>query len=278
MKCHSYVNQLKTFKMKSKIILIAFSLFLISTMGFAQKNIEASDIMQEIKAGNIISYQNVTIVGVLDLTFMDEAIEKLPKKKKTSWWNYSDSNNTIKKLIEVKVSFTNCTFKNDVLAYIPDEDSGYIFTANFEDEVIFKNCTFERKAMFKYSRFKRNSDFSGSSFMNDSTFKYAQFDENISFKDTNFNKTATFKYAKFNTNVSFSNAVFKDSATFKYTNFFNGVSFKNTNFEEDLNIKYMKVSGEFNITNMKVAYEIDSKYTKINGKSFNKYLLNSNKL
>ena len=124
-----------------------------------------------------------------------EIIEKLPKKKKTSWWNYSDSNNTIKKLIEVKVSFTNCTFKNDVLAYIPDEDSGYTFTANFEDEVIFKNCTFERKAMFKYSRFERNSDFSGSSFMNDSTFKYAQFDENISFKDTNFNKTATFKYA-----------------------------------------------------------------------------------
>ena len=84
--------------MKNKFILIASGLFLISTMGFAQKNIEASDIMKDIKAGNIISYQNVTIVGVLDLTFMDEAIEKLPKKKKTSWWNYSDSNNTIKKL------------------------------------------------------------------------------------------------------------------------------------------------------------------------------------
>ena len=52
---------------------------------------------------------------------------------------------------QIKISFKNCTFKDDVLAYIPDsDDSGYTFTASFEDEAIFINCTFERKAMFKY--------------------------------------------------------------------------------------------------------------------------------
>ena len=39
----------------------------------------------------------------------------------------------LKKLIEEKISFVNCTFKDDVLAYIPDEDSGYTFTASFKD-------------------------------------------------------------------------------------------------------------------------------------------------
>ena len=267
------MKRIKTLKMKNKITLIAFSLFLISTVAFAQKTVKASDIMKDIKAGKSISIKNSTIVGVLDFTYMDEAMPKLPKRKKNSWWNGGNSDNSVKKLIEVKVSFTNCTFQDDVLAYIPDEDSGYTFIASFEDIAIFKDCKFERKAMFKYSRFERDADFSGSSFDDDSTFKYAKFDKDISFANTTFDEVATFKYAKFRKNVSFSNSVFKDSATFKYTQFTDGVSFKNTSFEEDLNIKYMKVSGDFNITNMKVAYDIDSKYTKINGRSFSKYLI-----
>ena len=259
--------------MKNKIMLIA--LILTTFFSFAQKTIEASDILKDIKAGKTITIKDATINGVLDFTYMEDALEKLPRTKKNSWffWISGNSTNQIEKSIDIRISFTNCTFKNDVLAYIPDEDSGYTFTANFEDEAIFKNCAFERKAMFKYSRFESDSDFSGSSFNDDSTFKYAKFDKNSSFSNTKFNEIATFKYAKFSRNVNFSNSVFKDTATFKYTKFNDGVSFKNTNFEEDLNIKYMQVSGDFNITNMNVAYEIDSKYTKINGKSFSKNLI-----
>ena len=208
--------------MKHKITLLA-CLFLSITF-FAQKTIEASDIMKNIKAGKSIIYNNATIVGTLDFTFMDEALEKLPSKRK-SWWGNGNSSNEVKKLIEVKISFTNCTFKDDVLAYIPDEDSGYTFTANFEDIAVFKNSNFERKAMFKYSRFERDSDFSGSTFNDDSTFKYAKFDKNISFKNTKFSEISTFKYAKFSRNVSFANSVFEDEAVFKYTKFNDGVSF-----------------------------------------------------
>lgn len=263
--------------MKHKITFFLVALFLITSVTKAQqRTIEASDILKDIKNGKSISYENVRIVGVLDFTYMDEAMEKLPKKKKNSWFNWNNNgsySNQIKKMIDVKVSFINCTFREDVLAYIPDEDSGYTFTASFEEEVIFKNCTFDRKAMFKYSKFELNTDFSGSVFDDDTTFKYAKFDRDISFKNTVFDESATFKYAEFNRNVSFSNALFKDSATFKYTKFYDGVSFVNAKFQEDLNIKYMEVSGDFNISNMDVAYEIDSKYTKINGKSFSKYLI-----
>ena len=154
--------------MKHKITLLA-SLFLSITF-FAQKTVEASDIMKDIKAGKSISYQDATISGTLDFTYMDEAMKKLPSKRKNSWWGNNNSNE-VKKLIEVKISFINCTFKDDVLAYIPDEDSGYTFTANFEDITIFKNCNFKGKAMFKYSRFERDSDFSGSTFDDDTTFK-----------------------------------------------------------------------------------------------------------
>ena len=254
-----------------KYIITSLALF-VATVSFAQKTVNASDILSDIKNGKNINISNATIEGVLDLTYMDDALPSLPKRKR--WWN-SGGSNTVEKDISGSISFVNCTFKNDVLAYIPHEESGYTFIANFEDDAIFKNCTFERKAMFKYSDFDKNADFSGSKFLEDSTFKYAEFSRNISFSDTLFEESATFKYADFRNFANFANSIFKESATFKYTKFKDGVSFKNVKFKEDLNLKYTEVHGEFNIQNMEVGYDIDSKYTKINGKSFNKYLLKS---
>lgn len=246
----------------------------LTTIAFAQKTVNAEDIMVDIKEGKNISYSGVTIDGILDFTFMDDAMKKLPKKRKNNWWN-GNSTNEIEYTVQGSVSFTNCIFKNDVLAYIPDEDSGYTFTADFNDDAIFKNCKFEGKAMFKYSSFEKDSDFSGAIFEEDTTFKYAKFYRKSDFSNTQYAEAATFKYAEFSRNVSFAKSIFEDSAMFKYTKFKDGVSFENVSFEEDLNIKYMKVSGDFVITGMKVAYDIDSKYTKINGKDFNKYLLES---
>ncbi|MDO6675125.1 pentapeptide repeat-containing protein [Tenacibaculum sp. 1_MG-2023] len=251
------------------IVTIIGLLFCFST-AFSQKTISALDIMKDLKNGKAIEISNATIKGVLDFTFMNEALPKLPKRKR--WWNNGGSN-TIEKQITNKVSFVNCVFDDDVLAYIPHEKSGYTFVANFEDVVVFKDCTFEQKAMFKYSDFEKDSNFSNTKFKGDSTFKYAKFNRDITFENTSFVEPATFKYADFNRFVSFKNAVFNESAIFKYTEFKDGVSFRNVRFEEDLNIKYTKVSGEFDITGMEVVFDIDSKYTKINGKSFNKHLL-----
>ena len=261
--------------MKNKTTLVSICLLVSVIVSFAQQKVAASDIMQDIRDGKKVSHKNTTIVGTLDFTFLEEAIEKLPKTKKNSWFNWisNNSSNVINKNIETRISFVNCTFKGNVLAYIPDEDSGYTFTASFDEEVLFKDCTFERKAMFKYSKFEKNTDFSGSKFEEDSTFKYAKFDRDGNFYNTAFNEVSTFKYARFKNHVNFSNSTFKDTAIFKYTKFLEGVSFKNTNFEEDLDIKYANVSGDFDISGMKVAYDIDSKYTKINGKTFNKDLI-----
>jgi hypothetical protein len=239
--------------MKNKITLVALIAFLITSVGFAQKTVNASDIMKDMKKGKDISYTNATIVGDLDFTYMDEKLVDLPKRKKKSWWKNGGSN-TVKHLIKSKVSFINCTFEDNVLAYIPDsENSGYTFVASFNDDAIFTGCTFERKAMFKYSKFNENASFEGVKFEDDTTFKYSEFDNN----------------------VSFAKATFKETATFKYTKFRDGVSFNNTDFQEDLNIKYTKVTGKFDIKGMKVAYEINSKYTKINGKGFSRYLLDN---
>lgn len=239
----------------------------------AQKKIDALEILKDIKNGKDITIKNAVINGVLDFTYMQDAKREIPLKKK-SWWNFSTNySNEIKKRIEVAIIFEDCVFKDHVLAYIPDEESEYTFTASFYNKVVFKNCQFKEKAMFKYSDFDKETNFYGTVFNEDSTFKYAKFNDTSNFKRVKFYELATFKYSEFDEFVSFEGAVFEDSATFKYTKFLNGVSFKNVRFEEDLIIKYTEITGDFDITNMKVAYEIDDKYTKINGKSFSKYIL-----
>tara|TARA_R110002073_G_scaffold72537_1_gene177509 strand:+ start:505127 stop:505861 length:735 start_codon:yes stop_codon:yes gene_type:complete len=237
-------------KASTFVIAFFFTLFLAPNL-IAQQTVKASDIMQDIKDGKNVTYENVTITGTLDMTYMDSKLPDLPKKK--NWFNNGGSN-TVKEQIEGKISFVNCVFEDNVFAYIHHEDSGYTFIANFENDVQFVNCTFKSNALFKYSDFERNADFKGS-----------KFDENT-----------TFKYAKFDEKVSFSNTTFREDAIFKYTEFRNGVSFNNANFKGNLNLKYTKVKGDFDIKGMDVAYDIDSKYTKINGQSFSKHLVSKN--
>ena len=231
-------------------LLLTMVAFLTTSFTNAQSTVRASDILNDIKNGKAVSYSNVTITGDLDMTYMDDKLPDLPKKRK--WWKNGGSN-SVEEQIEGSVSFTNCVFEDNVYAYFHDEDTGYTFIAHFEDNVTFTDCTFEEEALFKYSAFERGANFKGSK----------------------FNKRSTFKYAKFHESVSFADTEFEEDAVFKYSEFKEGVSFNTAAFNEDLDIKYAKVKGNFDISNMTVADDIDSKYTKINGKGFNKYLLES---
>ncbi|MEP1033125.1 pentapeptide repeat-containing protein [Ekhidna sp.] len=229
-------------------MLLFFSIFILRA--FAQTTVSAAKVMEDVRDGKNISYENATIVGELDFTYMAEKMPDLPKKAK--WWN-NGGGNTVEESIDVSVSFVNCTFEDDVLAYIHDDPSGYTFTADFDKDVVFQNCEFKRNAMFKYSDFDGEVNFSGTKFQRKSTFKYAEFDESADFSDTYFDDDATFKYAQFDEGASFRNAI----------------------FEESWNIKYMKARGDFDIAGLDVKDDIDAKYTKINGRSFTNYLIES---
>ncbi|MEM6380433.1 MAG: pentapeptide repeat-containing protein, partial [Bacteroidota bacterium] len=157
--------------MNIKITLFTFVLMCASLVGFAQNTVSAEEIMRDIKAGKDVELSNVTIEGRLDFTFMEEQLASLPRKRASR-----KKNNSIYKHIQSKISFTNCEFQYDVLAYIPDHDeSGYTFIAHFEDVVTFKNCVFKKRAMFKHSNFHEDSSFEHTEFLGETTFKHANF-------------------------------------------------------------------------------------------------------
>ena len=241
---------MNSIKMPKIIMLAMIAIAMFSTNAFSQSDdvVNASDIMEDIKQGKDIIYENVTVAGELDFTYMDEKMPDLPTLRV---WRRNNGDNVVNEAIESRISFVNVSFEADVIAYYHEDRSGYTFTADFENNVNFQNCKFEGGALFKYSEFESDVSFEGSTFLD----------------------TTTFKYAEFELKANFERSVFEENATFKYAKFRNGVSFDHVNFVRSLDLKYTSVQGDFDTESMYVGNRMDTKYTDINGRSFSKSMM-----
>lgn len=228
--------------------IITIGLVLFGMAAFAQQTIKAQDIIKEISDGRSVTHKNVTIEGYLDFTDL-----KNRRKTQSSFELFGKGNDQYESTVEGAVTFVNCVFTDDVIAYYHEERDNDTFIAHFEEDAIFQNCTFKRKSEFKYSEFEEKADFSGSIFNREANFKYAEFSDTPNFAKANFRDDANFKYAEFPQGANFESATFLQLANFKYTK-----------FRTPLNIKNVAFRGEE-----------DFKYTRVNGQSFTAYLLDN---
>lgn len=206
--------------------------------GFAQKSISASEILKKIDNGESVTYKNVVIEGELDFTDL-----RNQRQTSSSLNFFGGDNDTYESSVEASISFIDCTFNDDVLAYYHDERGNDTYIAHFEGDVIFQNCNFKRKSEFKYSEFQEKVDFSKTIFNREANFKYAEFSEQPSFASVEFRDDANFKYSEFPYGANFESATFEELANFKYTKFRSPVNFDNTSFEGSEDFKYTRVDG-----------------------------------
>ena len=232
--------------------------------------VSATEVINKIQSGEDVTYENVTIEGVVDLTPYQEEKDDLPKK---SW--FGDWDDAIDNTMRGQITFINCQFEDDFLAYYHDDRSEVTFVTHFDKAVTFRNCTFRRDAAFKYSEFREAVDFSGSTFKDDANYKYAEFHEESTFSKAVFEEDADFKYTEFERMADFSGSRFQEQANFKYSEMEDGVSFKNVVFDGLWNIKYAEMDKDVDLAGIEINDDLDSKYTKINGRSFNHYLLSN---
>jgi hypothetical protein len=180
-------------------------LLIMPALSMAQSSVSSKDIIAKINAGQAISYTNARINGDLDLTQL--ANKKLVKNSK----NDMDSKAYLS-TVTVPLTFVNCVFTGDVLAYYnPDNDrfqlfkesENVVFNTNFENDVTFSGCTFEKTSAFKYSEFKGKVSFTGSRFRDEALFKYAIFTSAPNFSKVSFEDVAVFKYVSYKLSGSF---------------------------------------------------------------------------
>jgi uncharacterized protein YjbI with pentapeptide repeats len=212
----------------------------------AQTKVKASDIIKQINEGRAVAYSNVEIEGDVDLT----DLENRRAGRSSGGW-FSDDNGNYESTVEVPLSFTNCTFLGNVLAYYHIERRNETYIAHFEKDAVFSNCVFKNASEFKYSEFKGMATFTGCTFNDVANFKYAEFSSGPLFGSVKFESGADFKYTEFPRETSFEKATFHGMANFKYSKFksplkLNGVAFNGSE---------------------------DFKYTQIDGGNFTSYLL-----
>lgn len=259
------MKTIKTFK----ILLIA-SLLLVPAWSFA-KQVKASAIIDQINAGKAVQYKNAEIVGDLEFTSikdvtLDEESERNRRRSRGStltYWHH----------VKSPVSFTNCVFKGDVLAYVHNDIENETHNAIFYEDVDFQGCDFQGKSAFKYVKFEAKANFKNTQYHEEALFKYTRFSTDVSFSNSTFYRYANFKYTKFPESVYFDKATFRGYANFKYTKFPEGVTFEDTQFGGDVNFKYTKFREPVNFDGTVFDEDVDFKYTKIEGKSFAVYLL-----
>ncbi|HMP99079.1 MAG TPA: pentapeptide repeat-containing protein [Cyclobacteriaceae bacterium] len=254
-----------------KFLLQSIVLVLFFNTAVAQKYVDGSAIALAAKRGENITYEGVTINGMLDFTNYSKEKDNLSQRT-WRWWGIA-GNKKDETSIRGKIVFKNCTFNDEVIAYIV-ANNDYLFTASFEQEVVFENCVFKADAAFKYSDFNKNVTFAGSSFQEEANFKYAKFYKDADFSNINAKQDANFKYAKFSKAANFSAAAIRTEANFKYAEFNNGLNLADANINGLLNFKYTQIEGELETKGMSAA-QIDTKYTKLNGASFSNYFLTS---
>ncbi|GHA68571.1 pentapeptide repeat-containing protein [Pontibacter akesuensis] len=247
-----------------KGIQLLLVILMLPLLAWAQKSVNASEIIAKISRGEAVSYKNAVIVGDLDMT-------KLQNMKQDK--NSNSASKEYTSTVKAPLTFVDCIFKGDVLAYFNPENSGFLNTSgnemyktNFEGDVVFENCTFEEAAAFKYSAFDGKVSFMSSRFAEEALFKYADFEKGVNFSNVRFGGDANFKYVEFPERVSFAGATFKEEANFKYTEFERGVNFEKASFDGTANFKYAEISDSFNVKGARFNGGDDFKYTQLNNR------------
>ncbi|MGV3541530.1 MAG: pentapeptide repeat-containing protein [Rufibacter sp.] len=260
--------------MMKKNLLLLLSVLLLPALANAQTTVPAAEIIAKINRGEAVRYSNATITGVLDLTqLINKALKEKKGGKKEN--NGKEYNSTV----TAPLVFSNCTFKEDVLAYYnPSNPDGKgnleqlsnmngvdeVYNANFDQEVKFENCVFEKQSAFKYSVFKGNVSFAGSTFQEEALFKYSKFNAQVNFNQAKFNENANFKYVRFPEKANFSGAQIQGEGDFKYASFPEGADFQNVLFKGLANFKYANLEEPTQWQGAKFEGGRDIKYARLN--------------
>ena len=101
----------------------------------AQTRIQAEDIIDLINAGQDVSCKNAVIVGDLDFRTLDDVTADKPLRKSEI---FRRSTQTYSCHVRSSLSFIDCTFKGDVLAYVHIDGNDETYNAKFYEDVNFE--------------------------------------------------------------------------------------------------------------------------------------------
>ncbi len=204
-----------------------------------KKKIDVQKIINKINEGIDVAYENVEIIGDLDITVCDKLIEIVNDKD-------------INIIIKNKISFKNCVFRGDLYFYQIKEN-------------IYYKCRFLSEAYFIGSQFLGNADFDKAQFSGETDFTSAQFSCEADFHEAKFSSKIIFTRAKFSGWVDFHEAKFSNEADFHEAKFLGGIDFTRAKFSDGADFSRTEFSSGVDFTRAEFSSETYFYFTKFSG-------------
>lgn len=140
----------------------------------------------------------------------------------------------------VSINFIDVKFHGEIIfdytkfkKYVVFSDSVFYENASFNNSEFFDNLIFQRNKsqniLFRYSKFKKNSDFRNTKF-EDSSFFSCEFSQS-DFSECEFINSVSFSSCIFKMETDFIDSVFKDQVNFSSSKFYQEVKFINIIFQ-----------------------------------------------
>lgn len=237
----------------TRVLLVLAILLIMAITSYgadAKTVVQAEQILEQIQKGEPAIYNNVIIIGDLDLRFAH--LKTVPVAENVDdGFIYMDYIST-KNFVDAPIYITNSTFQGSVdfshtifnhsIALI---DSYFEKGANFWDSRFYEyadfRSTFFNKAdnsigggNFWLAGFSKGADFSWSKFDGRAFFWKAQFDKTAIFIGTEFNGDAMFDDVLFSQDANFIGAQFNGTATFIRTEFKGNAKLYGVKFNREL--------------------------------------------
>jgi len=199
---------------RSVAILVILAYVVVSTCEAGQ-TVAAEDILKLIAAKEPVYYDNITVIGNLDLSLLPDS--RVPAL-------FALTNSTLG-----DVSFAGVTFEQDAVFWGSTfgragfERSRFLGYADFADArfsgASFSACSFSRPAVFDDSVFKDNVSFNDAVFSEDASFKRSKFEKEANFNYSDFNSYSYFESAEFFGDAIFSDVDFAKDSDFSAARF-----------------------------------------------------------
>lgn len=196
----------------------------------ASQAISAQDILAQIRSGEPLNYDNVTISGPLELGPGAVASQSIRITNSRFLGPVRMQAATFAKVLDLR----GCAFQGNVS----------LVKSRFLEDARFSGARFQRQTDFADTYFQGQASFISALFQSDSSFGGAQFNDDAVFLGCSFASDVDFNYAKFLRSGSFLNANFEDvsffetdfagQVTFRAASFQGNATFAATRFESDV--------------------------------------------
>ena len=193
---------------------LILSIFLLASSAECCVEVRAEMIEEKIDKGGPIEYDDMIILGSLNLSGRTLNSVHFNKTVFCGSVNFDDAD------FIGEAWFSEANFSSDVK----------LIGANFSDNVYFSKAQFNSNVSFLFSEFYGDAEFDDVIFNGELEFEHAQFNKGVIFKNAKFCFPSFFYDAVFSGTADFQNVQFINVADFTRAHFANGVCFYNAQF------------------------------------------------